>query len=266
MTATTANPSRAAGRSASGRLPGLGRMTSKELTEWRRGKRAWVVLLVSTPFMALSAMNAWIVTQLAPLQPEPVPLPPLDPFINLAGAVSSQIFVIVAIFATMSLIVGERESGTLSWTASKPVSRAAIWLSKWVSATGILWLLAGLLPFAVSAALVVALYGAPPLVPTLVLAVGIGLMTALVVAISLAAATLFRSQAAVAAITIAAIFLPEVVAGIVPVREYLPTSILQWSILTAAGEPAGFVTPISWAIAMAALILLGVRRLERIEL
>ena len=265
MTAIASTPP-ADARASVGRLPGFARMTSKELTEWRRGKRAWTVLLVSVAFMTLSAMNAWIVTQLAPLQPEPVPLPPLDPFINLAGAVSSQVFVIVAVFATMSLLIAERENGTLSWTASKPVSRTAIWLSKWASASGILWLLAGIVPLVVAVVAVVALYGAPPVLPTLLLVLGIGMSTALVVAISLAAATVVRSQAAVAAITIAAIFLPEIVAGIVPIREFLPTSILHWSILAAAGESVGLVTPVAWAIALGALILFGTRRLERLEL
>jgi ABC-type transport system involved in multi-copper enzyme maturation permease subunit len=266
MTAAVSTPPAASRPAPIGRLPGFGRLVSKELLEWRRGKRAWVVLLVSTSFMALAAMSAWINNELAPLQPEPVPLPSLDPFVNLAAAVSSQIFVIVAVFATMSLLVAERESGTLSWTASKPVSRGAIWLAKWASASGILWLLAGLVPLAATVAVVLWLYGSPPALAVVILALGIGMMTALIVAISLAAATLVRSQAAVAAITIAAIFLPEIVAGLVPIREYLPTSILQWSIVLAAGEPAGIWTPLAWAVAVAALAFLGVRRLERLEL
>jgi ABC-type transport system involved in multi-copper enzyme maturation permease subunit len=249
-----------------GRLPGFGRLASKELTEWRRGKRAWVVFLVSISFMVLAAMNAWIIAQLAPLQPEPVPIPSQDPLLNLAGAVSSQIFLIVAVFATMGLLVAEREAGTLSWTASKPVSRTSIWLSKWASASGTLWLLSGLVPLAASFAVAIWLYGTPPVAAVAIMALGIGMAVALVVAISLAAASFLRSQAAVAAITIAAIFLPEIVAGILPIREYLPTSILHWSILAAAGEPAGIVTPIAWALGVAILVLIGVRRLERIEL
>jgi ABC-type transport system involved in multi-copper enzyme maturation permease subunit len=266
MTVAVSTPPVASRPAPIGRLPGFGRLVAKELLEWRRGKRAWVVLLVSTAFMALAATNAWINNELAPLQPEPTPPPNLDPFINLAGAVSSQIFVIVAVFATMSLLVAEREQGTLSWTASKPVSRGAIWLSKWASASGILWLLAGLVPLAATVAVVLGLYGTPPVLAILILALGIGMMTALVVAISLAAASFVRSQAAVAAITIAAIFLPEIVAGIVPIREYLPTSILAWSIVLSAGEPVGIWTPLAWAAALAALAFVGVRRLERIEL
>ena len=50
----------------------------------------------------------------------------------------SQIFVVAAIFAVASLIVHERDTGTLAWVASKPVSRGSIWLSKWISSTAIL--------------------------------------------------------------------------------------------------------------------------------
>lgn len=263
---TIITPVSAQAGAAIGRLPGFGRLTSKELTEWRRGKRAWVVFLVSTSFMVLAAMNAWIVAQLAPLQSEPVPIPSQDPLLNLAGAVSSQIFLIVAVFATMALLAAERESGTLSWTASKPVSRAAIWLSKWASATGALWLLGGLIPLAAAFATAVWLYGSPSVAAVAIMALGIGMSIGLVVAISLAAASFLRSQAAVAAVTIAAIFLPDIIAGIIPIREFLPTSILSWSILTAAGEPVGAWTPVAWAIGMAVLILIGVKRLERIEL
>lgn len=263
MTATTATPVTAPTSSI---FAGLGALGAKERIEWRRGRRAWVVLLVSGLFMTLSAMNGWIVASLAPLQPEPVPIPSQDPLLNLAAAVSSQIFVIVAVFATMSLIVLERESGTLSWTASKPVSRGAIWLSKWLTASGILWVLGGLVPLAASLGVVAALYGPPPFAAAGIMAIGIGMMLALVVAISLAAATLLRSQAAVAAVTFAAIFLPEIVGGIVPIKEYFPTTILQWSLVTSVGQPAGIATPIAWALGTLALVAFSVRRMERIEL
>jgi ABC-2 type transport system permease protein len=264
MTAITSPAPRAAG--SIGRLPGFGRLASKELMEWRRGKRACVVFLVSTSFMVLSVMNAWIIAQLVPLQAEPVPVPSQDPLLNVAAAVSSQVFLIIAVFATMGLLAAERESGTLSWTASKPVSRTAIWLSKWASASGTLWLLTGLVPLTAAFAVAVALYGTPSVAAVAIMALGIGMSIALVVAISLTAGSFLRSQAAVAAITIGAILLPEIIGGIVPIREYLPTSILQWSILTAAGEPVGYVTPVAWAIGVAALLFIGARRLERIEL
>ena len=109
-------------------------------------------------FFLAEYANMWLVAILAPAEGgEALPEPILDPMANLVAAVSTQIFVVIAIFAVMSLIVSERESGTLAWTASKPVSRGAIWLAKWVSSTAMLGLLAGLVPLASTVVLVVVL-------------------------------------------------------------------------------------------------------------
>ncbi len=48
--------------------------------------------------------------------------------------------------------------------------------------------------------------------------------------------------------------------------EFLPQSILQWSMLTAAGEATSFVMIVSWAVTVIALVTFSVRRMERMEL
>jgi ABC-type transport system involved in multi-copper enzyme maturation permease subunit len=249
-----------------GSFPGLSGLLRKELLEWRRGFRVWIVLAVSVAFMALTALNAWLQVQLAELNEVEIPPPNLDPLANLMAAVSTQIFVVVSIFAVMSLLVTERESGTLAWTASKPVSRSGIWLAKWLSSTGILWVAAAVLPLLATVAIVYALYG--PVSPVLVAfaALGMAMSIALFGAIVLAASTVVTSQAAVAAIGLAAIFLPMVVSGIVPIGPYLPTSIMEWALLTGAGQSPGLVTPISWAVTVLVLVLFATRRMERMDL
>ncbi len=47
---------------------------------------------------------------------------PLD---NLLFAIGTQFIVLAAIFNSMSLLIAERDSGTLAWTISKPVSRTS---------------------------------------------------------------------------------------------------------------------------------------------
>ena len=79
-------------------------------------------------------------------------MPSLDPADEPAGRPRPQIFVIAAIFAVASLIVQERETGTLAWVASKPVSRGSIWLSKWISSTAILAVAAAIVPLVVTTA------------------------------------------------------------------------------------------------------------------
>jgi hypothetical protein len=74
------------------------------------------------------------------------------------------------------------------------------------------------------------------------------------------------SQAAVAAIGLAAVFLPQLLRSVVPIGRYLPTSILEWALLTGAGQSPGFATPISWAVTILALVIFATRRMERMEL
>jgi ABC-type transport system involved in multi-copper enzyme maturation permease subunit len=269
MTASITTPAAvgAANTTGIGRLPGFGGLLRKEIAEWRHAKRGWVVLVVSGLFMTLTSLNAWLQANVLPEDvTEAVPDPIVDPLINVLISVQSQIFLVVAAFAVMSLIVAERESGTLAWTASKPVSRTAILLAKFASASGILWLLAGLVPLAATVAMVAALYGGVPILPILVVAMGMGMGITFFVALGLATATVWSTQAAVAGIGVAVMFVPELLGAVIPVAEYLPTSIVKWSIMSAVGEPAGFVTVISWAVATVALVAFAARRMERMEL
>ena len=99
--------------------------------------------------MVLTAANGWITNQIAANVPDGVEAPEvgsLVPLDNLFAAVGAQVWVLAAIFAVGSLIVAERQSGTLSWVASKPVSRSAIWISKWLSSTGMLAVSAVIVP------------------------------------------------------------------------------------------------------------------------
>jgi ABC-type transport system involved in multi-copper enzyme maturation permease subunit len=216
--------------------------------------------------MTLSAINAWLTSNLAEMEGVEIPPPNMDPMFNLMTAVSTQIFVVVTIFAVMSLLITERESGTLAWTASKPVSRSGIWLAKWLSSTGILWIVAALVPLIATVALVVVVYGPVPAMPIVFAALGMGMAIALFGAIVLAASTLVTSQAAVAAIGLAAVFLPQLLGSVVPIAPYLPTSILEWAVLAGAGQSPGFATPISWAVTILALVIFAAWRMERMEL
>ena len=263
---TTPRPSAAGGTAGLGLLPGFGGLLRKELTEWRRGRRTWVVFLVSALFMTLSVLNSWLQANVLPADgSEGVPNPIVDPMLNLVGAVSSQIFAVAAIFAVMGLLVAERESGTLAWTASKPVSRSAIWLAKFVSSTGVLWVVAGLIPLGATVALVVGLYGGLPVMPIIVMAIGTGLSIAFYVAVALAVSTVATSQAAVVAVAIGVMFLPQLLGLFVP-PQFMPTSILQWSLMVAAGESAGFITFLSWAVTVVVLGAFSLHRIERLEL
>jgi ABC-2 type transport system permease protein len=262
----------AAPRPADRRLAGLGTLLRKDSTEWRRGKRAAVVFLLVSAIMVLTAANSWIVTQVA------ANLPPdanadlgeitLDPVQNLLAAVGTHLFVIAAILAVGSIVVAERQAGTLAWVASKPVARRSIWLSKWISSTAILAVSAVALPLAVTAGLVAVLYGAPDPVVVIGLGIGMAALVAFFTAVGVLAGTVLPSQVGVIAVGLGVLMVLPMVGAVLPpeLAALLPTSILFWAAGVAAGMPAPVTTPIAFAITVAVIAAIGMRRIERIEL
>lgn len=255
-----------------GPFAGFRAVFRKDTTEWVRGKRAWVVLVISTAFMTLASANAWIVHQIArSLPPGEIPteeLGSLAPADNLLASISAQIFVMATIFVVGSLLAREREAGTLGWVASKPVTRASIWTSKWVSSTAMLSLVAGLIPLAATAAVVSVLYGVPSI--GLVVGVGVGIVAiiAFFAAVSLAMGTVLPGQAPTIAAVFAVFALIPLLASIIPfpVQDYLPTSMLSWPAAALSGASVSLVTPLSWFAVTGGLAALAIRRLGRTEL
>ena len=273
MTASTISSStNAAGRAGtSRRLAGFGPLFRKDVGEWRHGKRAWVILIVTTLFLVLTAANgaiqSWVIANApgAEAPSQPISLVPLD---NFMAAVASQMAVVVAIFAAMSLLVAERDHGTLAWVASKPVSRGAIWASKWLAAAIVVSVIAGLLPLVAVFAVSTALYGPVDIGVALVAAAGVVASVTFIVAVVLAASTVISNQPAVAAIGFGVFFLPQLVAGLIPgdIGPFLPTSILPWAMGLATGADVGLVTPIAWAVSILALVAFATWRMDKLEL
>ena len=264
---------RAAGRaSRPDRFPGFGPLFRKDRSEWAHSRASGSSSRSPPLFMTLTAANAAINTYVRTHFPDAklagIPMPSLDPATNLVAALATQIFVIAAIFAVASLIVVERETGTLAWVASKPVSRRSIWLSKWISSTAILAIAAALVPLIVTTGVVMALYGTVSISVLAMVLVGMIAAIAFYAAVALAAGTVVPGQPAIVAIGLGILFLVPVIAGLAPVHiaPYLPTSILDWSIGLAGGQDVGWVTPVAWAIGTAAVVAFAIRRMERIEL
>ncbi len=272
MTAIAAGAERAETPAISGRFLGLRPLLRKDAIEWTRGRRTWIVAVVTTLFMVLTAANGAITTYVRNNFPEPgmenIPFPSLDPMMNLLSAPASQIFLIAAIFAVASLIVHERETGTLAWVASKPVSRGSIWLSKWISSSVILAVAAVIIPFAITIAVVVVLYGSVTFGPLVMIAAGMVAAVAFYAAVGLAAGSVLPGVPAVLAVSLGTLFLVPTIAGLLPINvmPYLPTSILDWTFGLAGGQEVGWITPIAWAAGTLALIAFAIRQMERIEL
>lgn len=250
---------------------GLRALVRKDVTEWIRGRRAIVIFAVTTVVMILAAANAWIISQISASLPPDAERPPLPesvaPLDNLWAGIGTQIFILAAIFAVAGLLARERESGTLAWVASKPVSRDSIWLSKLISASGALAVTAVIAPIAVTTFAVVVLYGMPePLVVALAV-VGAIAVVIFYAAVGLAAATVVPGQPAVAAIGFLVFALGPVVSGMLPsLAPYLPTSMLTWSVGLGTGASVGWVTPLSWLVGVGLLGAFALDRMRKLEL
>ena len=253
-------------------LLGLGNLVRKDLSEWLHGKRPWVVLGVTTSVFALAAANARITEWAArslPADPGDGPAKVLSvlPLDNVIFAIGTQFIVLAAIFATMSLLIAERDSGTLAWTISKPVSRTSVLVSKWLTSTLILWVTAVVIPLAFTTAIVTVLYGLPDL--SVVVTLGATLITvpAFFTAVALTAATIVPSQSAVGAIGVAIFVAPQIVGGIVPsLTPFFPGSIFDWAVEASTGGAASPVTPVAWLVGLAVLFVLARKRLNAMDL
>jgi ABC-type transport system involved in multi-copper enzyme maturation permease subunit len=270
MTAqTTLSGAVAAPVPADRRLAGLGALVRKDTTEWLRGRRAWVVLVVTTAWMTLTAANAWLVSTLAQIVPPSGEFQfTMDPLDNLMAAVGSQVFVMAAILAVASLIVAERQAGTLAWVAATPVSRSAIWVSKWLTATALLVVTAVLVPLAAATGLVIVLYGMPDLAIVAGFVVGMAAVAAFFTAVGLAAATVLPSQVGVVAVGFGTFLVLSLVGGVLPpeLGAMLPVAMLTWAAGLAAGMPAPVTTPVATVVIIAALAAFGAWRMRRLEL
>jgi len=190
----------------------------------------------------------------------------MAPVDNLLVSVSAQIFVVAAIFVAGSLMAREREAGTLAWVASKPVTRASIWTSKFVSATGMLALVAGIVPLAATVVLVTVLYGAPPIGVVIGLAAGIIAAIAFFTALGLGFGTILPGQAASIAAGFGVFALLPIIGSILPIAEFLPTSMVSWPAAALSGASVSWVTPVAWLVVTGGLTALAIRRVGRMEL
>ncbi len=273
MNAVTVDPS-AVGQAELDRprLLGLRNVIRKDLSEWLHARRPWIVLGVTTFVFALAAANARITEWAArsfPADPAdgPAKVLSVQPLDNVLFALGTQFIALAVIFATMSLLLAERDSGTLAWTISKPVSRTSVLASKWLTATLVLWVVAVIIPLTVTTALVTVLYGLPDLATVIALGLTLVTVPAFFVAVALAAATVVPSQAAVGAIGIAVLAAPLIVGGVVPVlAPFFPGSIFDWSVAISTGGPASLVTPVAWLVGLVVLLVLARWRMNAMDL
>ncbi len=243
---------------------GFANLFRKDIRDWVRTRRAVATALAMTAVVLLGTLAAWIAVSTG----RHLPPAALDPTANFLGAGWFATIPLIVVFATMGLITTESDRGTLAWSLSHPAARSAFVLSKFVSATAALVVLAATIPVITATAAAWLAYGGTPN-PGDVAQVGIALVPQIVffVAVTIALGTFLKSQGPVAALAIVLTFAPKFLGIVAPdLIQYLPNSIGTWTVTFLQGGAVSAATPVAWAIAVVGLLAVASARLERAEL
>jgi ABC-2 type transport system permease protein len=237
-----------------GMFLGFGNSLRKELTEWLRGPRVLIIAGVSIAGAIFMTLIPFIAE--ATGEAEAAGLTSLDPTANVLLGWTGQTVALIVVVATMALLSGERDRGTLAWSLTNPVSPTSIIAAKFVAATIVLAVTAVLLPLAVSIGLATVVYGLPDLATVGTFAGLFLLLPTFYVALCVGFGTVIKSTAGVAGAAFAVMFVPQILGGLVPIiGELSPTSIGTWAVAVAKGQPASMLTLVGWLVSMAVIVI-----------
>ena len=248
-------------------LLGIGPVVRKEIHEWFASRRAAILLAISSLMMVLLTLNARLALWSASAGHVTLPANiSVDPTINVLAKWPQWYFFFAIVF-TASLVVSEREHGTLDWSLSKPLSRTALLLGKWVAAVAMLIAFGLVVPMALSTAVAVVAYGMPDLGAIAVATVLLATVPVFFAALTIALGAVLPSQVAVAGIAFAVAVAPGLIGTFLPdVAAALPPSSGPWAVAVALGAPAGPWTPIGWFVGCAVVGILGIAAFRRGDL
>jgi ABC-type transport system involved in multi-copper enzyme maturation permease subunit len=214
-----------------------------------------VVAIVAVVSVAFTTLVPFVVR--ATGQASSGPALSMDPTANVLYGWGSQTIPIIALLATMSLFSAERDRGTLAWNLANPVSRTSVVAAKFGAAFLALALLSVLLPITVSVGIATVAYGGLPDPGTVALFALLYLtVPAFWIAMTVALGTFLKSAAGIAGICFTVMLVPTILVGFIPfLKEVSPTSIGDWALAAAAGEPGSIMTVVAWAASMAILLI-----------
>lgn len=165
-----------------------------------------------------------------------------------------QFGLIAVILAGMGAISSERSSGTAEMTLSKPASFGAFITAKFVSQA--LTLVLGLVAGGAGAYLYTALlFDAPDAMRFFAVTLLFGVHLALILAITLLASSVTRSQLLAGVLSLAIVIVLGAIGSLSGTREVLPAGITRWaySLVTGPGNPAWISLFVSAGIAAGSL-------------
>ena len=260
-------------RTDSGWLAGFGNMLNKELGEWFGTRRwLWQSLIWLVIINGFVGFMLFVLPTIEPAEFQSGANPPLHivaltlffSFAAMGGSIGMIILV-------QDEIIQEKQTGTAAWILSKPVSRHAFILTKWISNVmgGLIFILT--IPAAVTVAEIY--LAGQPVTPKLNFLAGVGavaLMLIFYASLVIMLGVLFEQRGPVLGTAFGLMFGGMIAAQLVPQVSYiLPTSIDQISLALSQGEalPAVAISQlIMTAILSFIFMLIALWRFKRVEL
>ncbi len=250
-----------------GRLTGFATLLGKEMSAWWSTRRWWLHAL-----LWLGLMNGFMIPVYLTVQAHPeANLDLMEQLTKIFFSLGGTTVAVGAVVIGQDAVIGERQLGTAGWILSKPVSRTAFVLSKFIAQGLTLSIIAVLIQAVIAYGQIYLLTGtALPLLPYAV-ACGLVILNLLFyVALILLLGALFKSRAPVLLVGLGWLFATPLLVDILPsLARLIPYGLPELGVALAMGMPLAQLplSPILLAVGWAlALLAAAVWRFEREEL
>lgn len=226
-------------------LGGFYNMLRKELGQWWSTRMWWVQTLIW-----VLILNG--VTTIVALTEYGDPAQKLGETVMTFLPMNIGITAIGAVITAQGLIVGEKELGTVAWIMSKPASRAAFILSKWVAYTIGFWITGIIIPALIFFIEMQIFFPAQLTLGLFLTGLSLSFLNMLFyLALTLMLGTLFNSRGPVAGIGIGVILTGLLLKGFIPLQILIFTPWLLGDI--SGGLALGQPLPSVWWVPMVAV-------------
>jgi ABC-2 type transport system permease protein len=217
--------------------------------EFREQWRTWKMIVFLAVFL-ITGMMSPVLAKYTPVLLKSIPNIPAGmadfiPTPTVTDAVAQyfkntgQFGILLVILLTMGVIAQEKERGTAAMLLTKPVSRSAMILAKWLAGMGTL--LAGLIVDSLGCYIYTyVLFQALPLNAFLALNLLLWVYLGVYLSVALMASTLARTQTVAAAGAFGGLILMLILESLPRVGDYMPAQLANWggSLLLGASAPA----------------------------
>ena len=240
-------------------MSGIRFLLRKELLEQVRTLRLFIVMIVFALFGLISPLTAKYLPDIVKALAGSQLVMPTLPIPSVADAVDQflknldQFGVLAAILLAMGAVATEKDRGTAALLMTKPVSRPAFLLAKFV-AIGVNLLLAVAVAGALAYYYTLVLFEAPPAGGWAAMCLLLWLAIYAYAALTLLGSTLAGSAAGGAGLGIAFLVVTLILSALPRIGEYMPQALLGPARALAIGVPTGNV---AGPVVATALIVVG---------